>query len=317
MKIAIIGAGAMGCLFGAGLSAVGHDVWLIDVMREHVDAIQKNGLCVEEKSEDGTYKEHVYKGLKAVTEPEKAGAADLTLIFVKSTVTAQAVCDNKAVFGPDTIAVTLQNGLGNIEAIDAAIGSGRLLAGTTSHGATMIAPGRVRHAGTGKTMLGELDGSISLRLERVVSTLNDAGFETQASDNVLGLLWDKLLVNVGINALTAITGLENGRLIELPELEAIMTLAIREGERVARAMGILLGDPDPAAHVRAVCSATAENRSSMLQDIQAGRRTEIDMINGAIVRAGALLGIDTPTNIVLTNLVRIRERSGGGQCWKP
>ncbi|HWQ80317.1 MAG TPA: 2-dehydropantoate 2-reductase [Anaerovoracaceae bacterium] len=305
MKIAIIGAGAMGSLYGAKLSAVpSNEVWLIDVWKDHIDAVNENGLEMEENGEI-----HAYKNLKAASDAGQAGPCDLAVIFVKSTLTGMAVRSNKAVFGPDTLALTLQNGLGNIDLIREVIGEGNVIAGTTAHGATMLGPGRMRHAGSGKTIIGELDGRRSDRLETIAQAFREAGLETELSDNVLGLVWDKLMVNVGINALTGITRLHNGELLNYPEIEELLEAAVAEAYSVAKAKGIKLSYDDPVSHTKDVCRATAANKSSMLQDILNGKQTEIDMINGAIVREGAAAGIAAPVNLALTNLIKFLQRS--------
>lgn len=304
MKIAIIGAGAMGCLYGAKLSAVpNNEVYLIDVWAEHIQTINANGLVMEE---DGKGKS--FRLLKGVTEAADAGVCDLALIFVKSTLTGAAVKMNQAVFGPDTVVLTLQNGLGNIELILGEIGGNNVIAGTTAHGATMLGPGKMRHAGSGKTIIGELDGRRTDRIERIAELFREAGLETDISDNVLGLVWDKLLVNVGINALTGITRLQNGELLNHPELEAILEAAVSEAHAVAAAKGIKLSYDDPVGHTKAVCKATAANKSSMLQDILNGKQTEINMINGAIVREGKQVGVLTPVNFVLANLIQFIQK---------
>ncbi len=304
MKIAVLGAGAMGSLYGAKLSANGkNEVHLIDVWKEHIDAVNSNGLQMEEGDDV-----LLYENLKGHTSSEETGVCDLVIVFVKSTVTKTAVESNAAVFGPNTVALTLQNGLGNIEQISSVIGAERVIAGTTAHGATMLSPGKIRHAGKGKTIIGELGGHESDRIRKMAAVLEDAGMETVISGNVLGLVWDKLLVNVGINALTGITKLYNGQLLDYPEIEELLEKAVSEGVAVARAKGIRLGFDDPVAHTKDLCRATAANKSSMLQDILNGRQTEIDRMNGAIVREGKALGIETPVNLALTNLITYLSR---------
>ncbi len=304
MKIAIVGAGAMGCLYGAKLSAVPtNEVYLIDVWKDHIDAINENGLLMEENGEIITYDK-----VKGTSDANIAGPCDLAIVFVKSTLTSMAVKTNKAVFGPNTVALTLQNGLGNIDLIRAEIGDNNVIAGTTAHGATMLGPGKMRHAGSGKTIIGELSGKPTDRIEKIAEVLKDAGLETDISDNVLGLVWDKLLVNVGINALTGITKLQNGELLNHPEIEELLEAAVSEAYAVAAAKGIILNYDDPVGHTKAVCVATAANKSSMLQDILNHKLTEIDMINGAIVREGASVGIATPVNSVLTNLIKFIQK---------
>jgi 2-dehydropantoate 2-reductase len=305
MKIAIVGAGAMGCLYGAKLSAVPtNEVYLIDVWLDHIASINENGLLMEE---DG--KLITYSNVKGVSDASQVGPCDLAIIFVKSTLTGQAVKTNKAVFGPDTVALTLQNGLGNIDLICAEIGDHNVIAGTTAHGATMLGPGKVRHAGSGKTIIGELSGKDSERIQRIASVFKAAGLDTDISYNVIGLVWDKLLVNVGINALTGITKLHNGELLCHPEIEELLEAAVSEAFAVAKAKGIQLSYDDPVEHTKAVCTATAANKSSMLQDILNHKQTEIDMINGAIVREGASVGVAAPVNLVLTNLIKFLQKA--------
>jgi len=303
VKIAIVGAGAMGCLYGAKLSTTGNDVWLLDVAEENVKAIVENGVAVED---DGDWM--VYRNLNATMSPVDVGPVELAIICVKSNYTKEAIEGNRELFGSESVAVTLQNGLGNVEAISEVIGSENVIAGTTGHGATVLGCGRVRHAGRGMTSIGELDGRMTGRLREIEHVLEAAGFDTDCSMNVMGIIWDKLLVNVGINALTAICRVENGRIAESEELVAVLEAAVREGEEVARAKGIVLSFDDAVAHAKEACRATATNESSMLQDILNGRRTEIEMINGAVEREGEGVGIKTPVNMVLTRLVRFEER---------
>jgi 2-dehydropantoate 2-reductase len=305
MKIAIVGAGAMGCLYGAKLSAVpGNEVYLVDVWKDHIASINENGLLMEEERKLITY-----SNVKGVSDASQAGPCDLAIIFVKSTLTGLAVKTNKAVFGPDTIALTLQNGLGNIDLICAEIGDDNVVAGTTAHGATMLGPGKIRHAGSGKTIIGELNGKDSERIEKIASVFKAAGLDTDISHNVIGLVWDKLLVNVGINALTGITRLHNGELLQHPELEELLEAAVSEALAVAKAKGIQLNYDDPVSHTKDVCVATAANKSSMLQDILNHKQTEIDMINGAIVREGARAGVAAPVNLALTNLIKFLQKT--------
>ena len=293
-----MGAGAMGCLYGGHLAEAGVDVSLVDVWREHVDAINAKGLHMTGVSGDRVV--HV----PATTDPETVGVVDLVLLFVKSYDTAQAVRDSCSLIGGDTCVLTLQNGLGNLEAITEAVGAGRALGGTTSHGSTLICPGEIRHAGVGPTVIGTLDGGSRSMAETAADMFNGAGLQTRVSGDVRGDIWGKVLVNLGINALTALTGLRNGQLLEVPELRRLMRLAVEEGMRVAEADGVDLGPLDHVAHVYTVAEATGVNRSSMLQDVDRGRRTEIDALNGAVVGLGEKRGVETPVNRALTALVK-------------
>ncbi|MEJ5377362.1 MAG: 2-dehydropantoate 2-reductase [bacterium] len=304
MKVAVLGAGAMGSLFGGMLAQRGHHVWLLDIWKEHVETIGKRGLRITGLSGD-----RVIKSVKAASSAQEVGSVDLVIVFVKSTVTEEAVRSASSLFGPETLALTLQNGIGNVEQIARVIGSRNVLAGTTAQGATVLGPGEIYHAGQGPTAIGELMGAVTPRVKNVAAIFNDAGIQTSVSDNVMGLIWGKLLVNLGINALTALTGLRNGQLLDHPETVEILELAVLEGFRVCKAKGISLPYEDPVAHTKEVAMATSSNISSMLQDVKNRRKTEIEMINGAVVREAQAMGIETPVNKVLTNLVRVLERS--------
>lgn len=303
MKIAVVGSGAMGSLFGAYLSEGGNEVTLIDVWQEHVDAINKNGLQIEEAGGIKTF------SVPAVTDPGRLGAQDLTIIFVKSYHTAGSLEKARNLFSGDTVVLTLQNGLGNAEVISEAAGDVTVIAGTTSHGGTVLGPGRIRHAGEGETVIGKIAGK-SGRIDEIAAEFNRCRLETRVTDNIAGLLWGKLLVNVGINSLTAILDVTNGRLVEMESTLALMKALVGEAESVARAKGITLPYSDAFEKVKSVAVATGPNRSSMLQDIERGSRTEIDFINGAVAREGGKAGIPTPCNRFVTLLIKALEEKG-------
>ncbi len=302
MKIAIIGAGAMGSLFGGRLALAGEEVWLLDVWEEHVRTINDKGLSIASPAGDTVARP------KATTKPEDIGTAELVIVFVKSTATAKAAETAAALLGPDTAVLTLQNGYGNAETIAAAVGAARVIAGTTAQGATLLGPGRIMHAGGGETHIGELGGGLTERLQIIAACLSKAGIATIADDNVASLIWGKLIVNVGINALTGITGLKNGELADHEETRQVLALAVEEAVRVADAAGVKLPYGNPVEKVLAVAVATAQNRSSMLQDLSGGRMTEIEAINGALVREGERFGVETPVNRVLTLLIKALEK---------
>lgn len=303
MKIAVVGAGAMGCLFGGKLSIVA-DVWLVDPWKEHVAALQKDGL--EIVGRDGTVEK---LQVRAVQDPlQVPDPVDLALIFVKSQQTEWAAKQAALILAGRGLVLTLQNGLGNFETIAHIVGPARTLQGVTAHGATMLGPGRIRHAGSGVTHLATRDG-ISDRVGEITGTLVAAGFDTHVSDNLDTLLWGKLVINVGINALTAILRVPNGFLADNPAASNLVASAVGEAVAVARAKNITLPYPDPLAQVLNVAKATGSNRSSMLQDVLRGAPTEISVINGAIVREGAKVGVATAVNQALVDLVMATEAS--------
>jgi 2-dehydropantoate 2-reductase len=302
MKIAIIGAGAMGSLFGGRLALAGEEVWLLDVWEEHVRTIGDKGLSIATTAGD------IVARPRATTKAGEIGPAELVIIFVKSTATAQAAATARTLLGPDTAVLTLQNGYGNAETIAAAVGADRVIAGTTAQGATLLGPGRIMHGGSGETHIGELGGGITARLEKIAACLTRAGIATVADGNVASLIWGKLIVNVGINALTGITGLKNGELADHEETRQVLALAVEEAVKVADAAGVALPYANPVEKVLGIAVATAQNRSSMLQDLSGGRKTEIEAINGALVREGERLGVATPVNQVLTLLIKALEK---------
>ncbi|MBM7866820.1 2-dehydropantoate 2-reductase [Heliobacterium gestii] len=305
MLIAVVGAGAMGCLYGGLLARSGADVTLIARKTAHVEQMNKEGLRLSGLNRldaPGGTDEPLTIPVRATTCPAEIGPADLVILCVKATDTAVAAKGLGPLLAPHTSLLTLQNGLGNAEILAERWGAERVLVGTSSFGALLVGPGSVRLTGRGQTHLGEPGGLHSERIVAIATAFNRAGLNAAASGNVTGLLWDKLLINVGINALTTIAGIPNGKVLESPALACLMTEAVAEAAAVATAAGIVLS-PAPVERAKAVALATAANRSSMLRDMEAGRVTEIDAINGAVARYGRRHGVATPVNETLTLLV--------------
>jgi len=304
MRIAIVGSGAMGSLFGGLLAESGNEVYLLDIWKEHIETINKNGLWIEGLSGDRFIK------IKAVTEPKDiGGTSDLIIIFVKSYHTESAAKNISLLVGESTSILTLQNGLGNFETLSDIFGLEKVIAGTTSYGATLLGPGRVRHAGIGATTIGELDGKITTRTEKIARVLTQAGIETGVSNNVLGLVWSKLLVNVGINALGVLLKIKNGELIKGKYSLKLQRELVEEALEIAEKKGIKLIHQDMVKEVASICEKTSVNINSMLQDVLKKRKTEIDFINGAIVREGEKLNLSTPVNQVITDLIKAIEEA--------
>ena len=301
MKTVIMGAGATGGLFGGLLAFSGEDVWLVDIQREQADVIRSVGLTLEE----GDKLQII--GVNATHDVTSLGKADLVIFFVKTYHTERAVSDALALEKEDTIFLTLQNGLGNEEVICKRINRKKVMLGVTGQGATFLGPGHVRHAGRGKTFIGELDQEVSARAIQIAKMFREADIDTEVSANIHELIWDKLLVNVGINALTALTELKNGQLLDYPETLRVMEVLVSEAAEVARQNGVRI-EGDPIEKVKAVAEATKGNRSSMGQDFDFRRKTEIDAINGAVVREAKRLGIPVPYNEVVTDLIKAIEK---------
>ena len=302
MKIAVIGAGAMGSLFGAMLAGADNEIWLYDVWQEHVQTINQEGLRIEREGKTRTVR------LNATTEPDQIGQAELTIIFVKSTQTHAATQTAQQIAGSDGSVMTLQNGMGNADIIAELIEPNRILAGTTAHGATMLGAGRIRHAGIGATTIGSWAATEQGRqlADRFAGFFTQAGIETEAVDEVRSVVWNKLLINIGINAITALSGIRNGQILDLEITRELSRNAVEEAMAVARARDIAIKE-DAVDIVFKVAEATAVNRSSMGQDVDHKRQTEIAAINGFIVSEAKKLGIDAPVNLALTALIKTLE----------
>jgi 2-dehydropantoate 2-reductase len=310
MKIVVVGPGAMGCLFAAFLSKslpAGRQgragIWLLDKDEERVAKINQQGIILEGIS--GSWQAQV----KVTKDANEIQVADLIIIAVKSYDTKEAIMHAKSLVGENTGVLTLQNGIGNIEIISEVVGSDKVIGGVTNEGATLLDIGHIRHAGRGETVIGRIDGKIPVVMRSIREIFNKVGFETRISRDIKGLLWSKLIINAGINALTAVTRLNNGRLIEFDGTRKTLREAVTEATRIAKRKRIKIIYDDPLAKVEAVCEATSGNVSSMLQDVLKKKRTEIDFINGVIVRQGQELNIPTPVNSVLTDLVKTIEAS--------
>ncbi len=308
MKIVIVGPGAIGALLTALLSRATKnlnkdEVWLLDYKKERTKEILKTGITIE-----GAIKSfHV--NVKITTQLNQIGPADIFIICVKSYNTKQAISLIKPLLKNDSSVLTLQNGLGNAEVISEAVGIERVVMGVTNLGATLIKPGVVRFCGKGETLIGRLDGKMTAQMRSIRDIFNKADIETRISKDIKSLIWSKLIINTGINPLTAILRVNNGKLVEIEGARRIMHKAITEAVRVAKRKRIKLIFDDPLAKTEAVAEATAENLSSMLQDILHKKRTEIDFINGAIVRQGQELGIPVLTNQLLIDLIHSMEES--------
>ncbi len=302
MNITIIGAGAMGSLFGSLLARSGQNVLLLDIWKEHVDAINQKGLKIEFQGETTRV------NIKASDTAADAPKADLTIIFVKSTQTAEAAARARQCLHDNGLVLTLQNGMGNADQIARIVGADKVIAGTTAHGATVLGPGRIRHAGVGPTLIGMWAGSDHQRLDQIKKLFDNAGIDTEVKTDIHPVIWKKLVINVGINAVTALTGIKNGGIVGAPPTGPLVRDAVREACDVALANGVKLPD-DMADQVFHVAQATSANRSSMGQDVDHRRRTEIDAINGAVVRMADRKGIGVPVNRTLTALIQTLQNN--------
>jgi 2-dehydropantoate 2-reductase len=304
MKLAILGPGALGCLMAALFSEAGEDVTLVDYRADRIARLRHRGFQV-----------HTLEGGQRLIKVPLAlapevGPCDVTILAVKAYQTKTAAQALPTLMSQGGIALTLQNGLGNLEEMARIVGPERLLAGVGFLGVTRQNEGRIIYAGHGVIYIGVPEGSRIARAEMagVVDLFRRAGLDCQFREDIATVLWEKLVINVGINPLTALLRVLNGALIELPPAWEVAVAAAREAQGVAVAAGFnLTGDPETS--LTQVCTATAANRSSMLQDILAGRPTEIDALNAQVVIRAQALRLPTPVNDVLTRLIRAVEQS--------
>lgn len=294
MRVVVVGAGAIGSLFGGRL-ADQHEVVLIG-RTPHVEAIRSQGLRLTGQTERRVK-------VKASTTCENLQEADVVLITTKAHDTAGAVTTARPVIGETTFVVSLQNGLGNIETIEEQVGPERTIGASTSHGCIFHGPGHVEHTGLGDTVLGPPEPPDLPAHHELADAFTRAGLETEVVPDIRGELWAKAAVNAAINPLTAITGLPNGALLDIPELTRLMAEVAGEVETVARARGLEVEEGAWVEKAAQVADRTATNRSSMLQDVQNGKRTEIDAICGQIAALADQAGVDATQNRALHALV--------------
>jgi 2-dehydropantoate 2-reductase len=292
-KTTVIGAGALGTFYAAMLSASGLDVTLVCRERD-VETLRKGILIT------GLMEQHAHPAIATVPP-----VSDLIFVAVKTYDIPSAVRGIR--LKPDTIVVVIHNGLGGDEAAAYILGPGHAAAGVSYSGVTFLEPGAVKLAGFNELVIGSIDPEVNAHLGVVREALVKAGLEARVAENIRTEQWEKLYTNIGVNAITAITGLDNGTLADVPELRFLVVQAVREAVIVSVAAGVR-PHRDPVENTFRVIEANKRNRSSMLQDILKGKRTEIDAINGMVCAMGRKAGIPTPFNDTITALVKGIEK---------
>ncbi len=303
MKIAIVGCGAMGSVYAGLFASAGHEVWAIDRWREHVEAMKKNGLRLEGKSGDRTV------AVRATTDAKDAGACDLVILATKAMHVAQAAESAKPLLGQDTPVLSIQNGLGGPETAAGILGRERVMVGVVGgFGASIKAPGNAHHNGMELVRLGEFGGPITPRLKKVEEAWSGAGFRVKVFDDIDQLVWEKLICNCAYSGPCGVTDRTIIEVMDDPDLAQVSAACATEAYAVAMKRGVKLGFDDPVAYVRDFGSKIPNARPSVLLDLMAGRKSEIDVINGAIPKAGREVGVAAPVNETMTALVRAKER---------
>ena len=302
-KIAVVGAGAMGCLFGGLLAEGGLDVTLVDVLQEHVDRINRDGLRIVGYGGDRSIP------VRATTEPSGLPAVDVLFVQCKAPYTKEAVRRVLHLLRDDSVAISFQNGLGNEENIGEVVGMERVLGGVTAQGAAVEGPGAVRNFGNLPTHIGEMGGGLSERSERIAAALDRAGLQTTAVPDIRQAIWKKLLANIAISPTSAITNMTIKQVFAVPELRETAFEALDEAVEVARAEGVELNAAETREVIDQIAgpTGTGDNKSSLCVDIINRRPCEIDVISGAVVQLGRKHDIPTPVNKTLVAAVKALE----------
>jgi 2-dehydropantoate 2-reductase len=302
MKIAVVGCGAMGSVYAGLLAAAGNEVLAVDPWPAHVDAINAGGLRVEGKSGDRTAR------IRAMTVASRE-PVDLAIIAAKALTVESSAASALPLLGPDTVVLTIQNGLGSADVVAGVVGAGRLAVGIAGgFGAKLVGPGHAFHNGMELVRIGAYGSLARERVERVVAVWHDAGFHAELESDVPKLQWEKLICNVAYSGPCVLIAGTIGEVMADPDAARISGLAAAEAAAVGLARGIKLEIGDPVKYIRAFGSKIPNAKPSLLLDHEIRRRSEIDFINGAIPREAAKAGLDAPINTTITAFVKARER---------
>lgn len=305
MRVAVLGGGgAMGGLFGAYLSGAGHDVTLVDVSEAAIRAINASGITLEEK--DGSVRQFV---VKATNQPENSGTADLVISFVKCYHTAAAIKLALPMIGPQTRVLSLQNGWGNAERIAEMVPREQILIGVTYHSATLLAPGRVKHPGSGTTYIGRMHHADTEQgfTQPTADAFNSAGLDCVLSPQIEIEIWKKLALNACVLPLSACLGMLTHELAECEFTREEMKEILSEVVAVSEARRSPVEFDERWEQILGLLMRARGAKPSMLQDVEGQRRTEIDVINGAVVAAGRAAGVPTPHNAAMCAMIRALE----------
>ena len=307
MKIAIHGTGAMGSVYASLFCEAGHTVWAVDPWQEHVNAINANGLRL-----DGASGNRTVRGIAATTDFTDVGACDLVVIATKASGVGAAARSIAPLLPGIELVLTIQNGLGAAERIADHMPTGRVLLGVADgFGASLQGPGHAHHAAMKLIRIGEIGGGASARARELAETWRQAGFKAQAEGDIQQLVWEKFLCNVTFSAACTVFDMTVGELMAHPQRWQMALDAMHEAHAIAVAREINLSFDDPVAHVTRFGAAMPDARPSMLLDHIAGRRSELDAINGQVPRLGRQLGIATPCNDMLVEILNQREAKFG------
>ena len=300
MRIAVIGAGAMGSIYGGHL-ALQNEVYLVDTNAEVVRAINEKGITLEEGGEDRVYHP------KAVTDTSGLPEMDLIILFVKALFSRAALNGNRCLIGKDTYLMTLQNGSGHEDILGEFVPQDHIIIGTTEDQGTILGMGHIRHGGTGGTNLGMLVPDTQGMLPKLKETLDQCGFRARIHENIQQLIWNKLFVNVALSAVTAALNVKMGFIASDPHASAMSAQLLQEAVTVAHALGLEADEDHLLQEIRETSERVPEGITSICADLSAGRKTEVDTISGSVIRAAKKCGVDVPAHEFLVNMIHAME----------
>ncbi len=305
MRIAVVGAGAMGAIFGARFAEAGHDTVLVDVATPLVDKLNTDGVVVMRGEEETTTR------VSATTDPRSAGAMDAVVFFTKCYHTAAAADLARPLVGPDTVVASLQNGWGNGDVLAGVYPTGQIVVGVTYNSGTVLELGKVAHPGVGPTTMGPYDSESTAGAERLAEAVSSTGLEASVASPVRPEIWKKLILNAATLPSAALTGMPAGSLTAHGDMHELVSETAREAVAVAQALGYEIDAEERVSYIHGLLERAGPAKASMLQDFEAGRRTEIDVINGAVVKAADDTGVAVPLNRGFVALVRGWESMRG------
>ena len=301
MKIAVLGAGAMGMLIGGSLSKA-NTVTLVDVNRAVVDTILKQGVRIHEK--DGTVQT---MHPSATFSTAGMQPVDLVIVFVKAMFSEGALQANRQLIGPDTYVMTLQNGAGHEETLLRFVDRAHVVIGTTQHNSSIVALGEISHGGAGHTYLGSLTDDVQ-RIQHIADAFMASGLSTSVDDNVQKLIWSKMFTNVSASVLTGVLQCPLGFIVENENAWSLCSTLVQEAVQVANAAGMNFDFAQKLDEVRKVCENAPQGYTSIYADLRDGRKSEVDTISGAVAKAGMRTGVSAPTHACMVWLVHAMER---------
>ncbi len=300
MRIAVIGAGAMGSIYGGHLS-LHNDVYLVDTNAAVVEYLQENGLTLEENGQDNKYTPH------ATTSTEGMEPVDLIILFVKALFSKAALAGNKNLIGENTYVMTLQNGSGHEDILGEFVAQDHIIIGTTEDNGAVLGMGHIRHGGKGRTNVGMLVEDTNAFLPKLKETFDACGFDVLIHENIQQLIWDKLFTNVSLSALTGVLQVKMGFIASNEYAWNLTKTLVHEAIEVATAMGLKFDEEYMLEKVRKTSEGSPEGVTSICADLGAGRRTEVDTISGSVVRAAKKVGVAAPSHEFIVQLVHAME----------